>query len=127
MQTGSEGCLLLSSTLQNVSGKSEVQMERKFIPISLPVFWSWSSTKNIHKTTKNTNRIDEKVERASHNLSRRHFDTCSFPSRTSPSPRHFDFCLTEPRISDQLKEISVSTLPKNSIFRVGDRFLEKCH
>lgn len=124
MQTRSEGCILFSTSSSGVSGESPVSMGGRHLPISMPVFWSRASTKDIYKDLKNSNSFNEKVECTFNNLSRRHSDSSIFSGGSLPSQGHIDFFVTKSGFFDQHQEIAFSGNTQNSVSRCGNRLIK---
>lgn len=64
--------IFCSTIVKNFLEKCEIPLEKKSIPVSVPMFWPVLSSKNIYE-------INDKTSHHHHNLLRRHFFDGSHP------------------------------------------------
>jgi len=75
VQIGSKRCLLFGSHSSGILGISEIcsfSVERKNLPISLPMVWPGTSPKDINKTNESANGIFKETEYSGNNFSGRY-------------------------------------------------------
>ena len=122
MQSGSQGRLFFGAAKSRVTKVHKVQMERSNLSISLPVFWSGTSTKDIYKATENSHFSIEKTECMTYNISERYFDQGLINRGNDTSKGHFDIPFAGLEIFNKYKEVGPSTLSNETISWDGDRF-----
>ena len=86
VQDRPEGCL--SVITPTVAKVCKLQMGGKVIPVSSPLFRSWSCPKDIHKIDENSNSSHETFKRPSYYLSRRLSDPGLYSPGGSSSTRY---------------------------------------
>lgn len=123
MQGGFEGCIFLHSTASDSKEVCSVPMEGQHLPISVPLFWPWASTKAVYQTTKNTNCPDASFKHSDNNIFRRYAVDVSVSGENAYGKRHsalspaaFGFC-------DKSNQITVDPSAENRIFGNGDQLL----
>ena len=119
LQTGSFGCLLFSTSSQGLTEICKISMGGETIPISLPVFWSFISTKDFHKAYENPNITPPQIEYCANSVSGRHPFDCTNGEGNANCKGYIDFFVTKSGVSDQCEKISTSTLSQTRIPR-GD-------
>ena len=119
LQTGSFRCLLFSTSSQGLTKICKISMGGETIPISLPMFRSFISTKDFYKTYENPNISSPQIEYCANYVSGRHPFDCANGERNVNCKGHIDFFVTKSGVSDQCEKICTSTLSKAGIPR-GD-------
>ena len=123
VQGGFERCIFLHSTSSDSKKICAVPMEGQHLPISLPLFWPWSSSEAVYQTAKNTNSPDASFKCSHNNIFRRYAVDVSVSGGNAYSKRHsalspaaFGFC-------DKSDQITVDSSAENRIFGDGDQLL----
>ena len=116
MQDRPEGCLSVSPITPTVAKVCKLQMGGKVVPVSSPLFRSWSCPKDIHKIDENSNSSHETFKRPSYYLSRRLSDPGLYSPGGSSSTRYSDIHLGTFRLHNKLKK---SLLPTQLIEFLG--------
>jgi len=122
VQTRSKKCILWRTTSPRVKKVCEVQMERKHLRVSVPVFRTRPSPLSVYKDYENPNFIAKKTECKDYNLLRRHAVVRSDSNRDPRGSGLIDFSITASGIYNKQRKVPISTSQRNRIFRVNGEF-----
>ena len=123
MQGGFERCIFLHSTPSDSKKICSVPMEGQHLPISLPLFWPWSSSEAVYQTTKNTNCPDASFKCSHNNIFRRYAVDVPVSGGNASSKRHFALSPAAFGLCDKSDQITVDPSAENRIFGDGDQLL----
>ena len=123
MQGGFERCIFLHSTPSDSKKICSVPMEGQHLPISLPLFWPWSSSEAVYQTTKNTNCPDASFKCSHNNIFRRYAVDVPVSEENASSKRHFALSPAAFGLCDKSDQITVDPSAENRIFGDGDQLL----
>ena len=123
VQGGFERCIFLHSTPSDSKKICSVPMEGQHLPISLPLFWPWSSSEAVYQTTKNTNCPDASFKCSHNNIFRRYAVDVPVSGENASSKRHFALSPAAFGLCDKSDQITVDPSAENRIFGDGDQLL----
>ena len=123
VQGGFERCIFLHSTPSDSKKICSVPMEGQHLPISLPLFWPWSSSEAVYQTTKNTNCPDASFKCSHNNIFRRYAVDVPVSGENASSKRHFALSPAAFGLCDKSDQIPVDPSAENRIFGDGDQLL----
>ena len=108
LQAGPEGLLFFSTSPLEVLKICKVSMERKTVPISLPVFWPLFSARAFYKAHEGPNFDSMATQYFANFKLRRHFCDSTFAGGNYGSKRCIYFFVTKFRFSDKCQKISTA-------------------
>ena len=115
-----EGMHLIKDLLQE--HVYSFSMGRKFIRISLLIFWPGSSPSDFHKTSEGPNCPIKEDQCKNNNIFGRHASNGPNIERNFANRGHIDFSVTKFRFCDKYKKVATNTSEGNRVFGVGDKF-----
>ena len=83
--------MFFSSPQQKISKACQTSIVRQSIRISLPIFWTRTSSKNFYKVIKSPNCSLETGQHSNHYLPRQYVTNWEYLTRNSHGKRHIDF------------------------------------
>ena len=107
----SKRCILLHSPSPKIKKLGEVSMGREHIRISMPDVWTGTGTKNIHKTSENTDFVIEKATNKDCDLHRRHSNYSLVSGRSKNGERICNLSPRESGVCDKLQKVGAGTNP----------------
>ena len=116
VQARSKGCILLRSFTENLEEICSVLLVRKFIRISLPIFWLGSCPTNFHKIIKNPNCNFASHKYKNDCLLGRHGSNGSLHRGDKNVSRHSNLLVRTTRFCNQLEKVCFDTSAGDQIF-----------
>ena len=114
-------CMFFRITKSQMLNICELQVESSSLPVSLPLLWLGTTTRNIYKTTEDPHFPDKEVESLIDNFSERYLVDGCFDGGVNNATGQSHLPSAEFRFSDQYKELCASTLPDHAVLRHGDK------
>ena len=124
LQNRPEGRVLLYSSECAIKEIPTVSMERKSIRISLPVFWTGTSTSHIYQASESSNSCAEENKYKGDYFSGRYVIHGAYQGGTSTSQGHNDIFITKSGFDHQPEKIRVDSCASDRIFRPTDKFID---
>jgi hypothetical protein len=109
VQTGSQGCILLSSPEPSIKEICEVQMERDTVRIPMPRLRARTCPKNLHQTHEGTGKHFEEIRHSTSNLSRRHPSDSVLSRRDKDGKRHSTLSVSPSGAYNKPEKISLES------------------
>ena len=124
MQGRSQGGIFFSSPQQKLSKACKISMVRQPIPISLPMFWTRTSSNNFYRIIKSLSCSLETGQHSNNYLPRRYVANGEDVTRYSHGKRHVDFSIATFRFCDQPQKVSSAPCETNRVSGLGNRYRE---
>jgi len=114
VQNRLEGCIFQHTFSPEIAKIYSVFMGRRALRVPMLVFWSWSCTKNFHKTIEGSNSHSAKSGDQNYYILRRHVDFGVLAGRSDSVKGHSDFPTSASGFCIKPEKVCLRTIPGDS-------------